>query len=101
MLDSIAEKRSSKAETTAFVAITILATIELAWCAYLGFHFHNNIPTFAAAFLLVGAAGITVSWYRYLEAYKEGISNKSLSAVATLFITVGLMLEALAYLLKG
>jgi|GEM_PF-4496619 len=100
MLESIAEKQSSKA-LTALVTITILAAMELAWCAYIGFRYHTTMSTFAAAFLLVGAVGITVSWFRYLEAYKEGVSNKSLSAIATLFMTVGFMLEAMGYLLKG
>lgn len=52
-------------------------------------------------FLLIGAAGITVSWFRYFEAYKEGISNKSLSAIVTVYMTVGFMIETLAYALKG
>ena len=99
MLSPVAEKQSSRALTAVLVGITTLAASELAFCAYLGFRFHATMPAFAVGFLLVGAVGTTVSWFRFLEAYR--VTNKSLSVIATLFITVGVMIEAMGYLLKG
>ena len=85
-----------------FVLMTTLAVVDLAFCAYIGFH-HRTIPlpTFTAGFLLLSAAGITLSWYTYLEAAKEGIAAHAQNAIGRLFMTIGFILLAMGYWLKG
>jgi drug/metabolite transporter (DMT)-like permease len=102
VLASAAEKQSGGVMTAGFVLMTILAIMDLAFCAYLGFHHRDTpLPTFTAAFLLLSAAGITVSWYTYLEAAKEGISAHAQNAIGRLFMTIGFILLAMGYWLKG
>jgi|SRR5580692_614643 hypothetical protein len=100
-MESIAHPQSAKLLTASNVGVSLLAGAELAWSVWIGLRYRTEISGFASIFLLIGAAGITVSWFRYFDAYKEGISNKSLSAIVTLYMTVGFMIETLAYALKG
>lgn len=95
-MDTVTEKQSVK--SLGNVLVWLLALTDLVLCVGIGF-FHKT--PLGVGFLVLTAAGITISAIGYYDAAKEGLSKPAQNAIGRLFMTIGFALLAAGYLLKG
>lgn len=80
------------------LGITMICLIELALLAWVGFHL-GSAHMFSLMWLVLAAAGITVSWFRYnAEPTHDTTHNNT---VVALLVTVGALIIAAGWIVKG
>jgi len=84
--------------TYAKTAVTAICLIELALLGWVGFHLGSG-HMFSLMWLVLAAAGITVSWFRYSA---ESTSDPAhTNTVVALLVTVGALIIAAGWIVKG
>jgi hypothetical protein len=88
-----------KSGSVQLASFTIMTLGELACFIWVGLHFYTRLPFISGMWLVIGAAGVSVAWYAFLE-NRSSLTREVEGIILKLHITILACLFAFGWALK-
>ncbi|MGD0402058.1 MAG: hypothetical protein ABSB66_02590 [Candidatus Acidiferrales bacterium] len=99
MNSSITTTTAYKSGNVQLASFTIMTLGELACFIWIGLHFYTRLPFISVMWLVIGAAGVSIAWYAFLE-NRSSLTREVEGIILKLHVTIVAILFAFGWALK-